>query len=457
MRFGIKGAALEGVRIADFCWLWAGAYATGLLALLGAEVIKIESMARLDPTRSMTLTMGRAFEGVDHSPVFNGINLNKLSIRLNLKEPKGVELAKRIVQVSDVAAENMRPGAMEKIGLGYDVLKEVKPDIIMLSSSAFGGEGPMRRYGGYAPSFACYSGVAHLTGYSDGPPNPLTGSTDLMSAATGAFAIIAALNHRQHTGQGQHIDMSSVESLTAFTGDAIMDYIMTGAVQSRVGNRDRIMAPHNCYRCHADDSGAASSPNPDNEWEAFCKKAGHPEWISEDEFSDTYKRWAENKEFGAESDKWVSIAIATDEEWRAFCDATGHPEWAVDERFADAYSRWKNQEELDRLIGDWTINYTHYEVTDILQKAGVAAMPSLSNEEIFSDAHFKERGLATEVQHPDMGRQVVLGPPWRFSESPAGVTRFAPLFGEHNEYVFGELLGMPKKEINQLTEEGVIY
>lgn len=400
--------ALEGVRIADFCWLWAGAYATGLLALLGAEVIKIESMARPDPSRKMTLTIGQAFEGVDHSPVFNSINLNKLSVRLNLKQPEAVVLAKKIVQISDVASENMRPGVMDSIGLGYEVLREVKPDIIMLSSSSFGSEGPLRRYGGYAPSFACYSGLAHLTGYSDGPPNPLTGSTDLMSATTSAFAIMAALNHRQHTGQGQHIDMASVESLAVFTGDALMEYIMNGRVQSRNGNHDRIMAPHNCYRCRGED-------------------------------------------------KWVSIAVATDEEWQAFCNAAGHPEWASDERFADAYSRWKNERELNDLIGEWTVNYTHYEVTEILQKAGVAAMPSFSNEEIFSDPHFKARELAVEVEHPSMGKQVVLGPPWRFSETPARVTKSAPTIGENNEYVFGEILGMSGKEIARLMEEEIIY
>jgi benzylsuccinate CoA-transferase BbsF subunit len=404
----MNGYALDGVRIADFCWLWAGAYATGLLALLGAEVIKIESMARPDPSRKMTLTVGQAFEGIDHSPIFNSINLNKLSVSLNLKKPEAVVLAKKIVQISDVASENMRPGAMDSIGLGYDVLKEVKPDIIMLSSSAFGAEGPLRRYGGYAPSFACYSGLAHLTGYSDGPPNPMTGSTDLMSATTSAFAIMAALNHRQHTGQGQHIDMASVESLAVFTGDALMEYIMNGRVQSRNGNHDRIMAPHNCYRCRGDD-------------------------------------------------KWVSIAVATDEEWQAFCNAAGHPEWASDERFADTYSRWKNERELNDLIGEWTVNYTHYEVTEILQKAGVAAIPSFSNEEIFSDPHFKARELAVEVEHPSMGKQVVLGPPWRFSETPARVTKSAPTMGENNEHVFGEILGMSGKEIARLIEEEIIY
>lgn len=401
-------SALQGVRIADFCWLWAGAYATGLLAFLGAEVIKIESMARVDPSRMMTLTIGRAFEGVEHSPVFNSINLNKLSVKLNLKQPKGVELAKKIIQISDVVTQNMRPGAMDNIGLGYDVLKEVKPDIIMLSSSSFGAEGPLRRYGGYAPSFAAYSGLTHLTGYSDGPPNPMTGSTDLMSATTSAFAILAALNHRQNTGQGQLIDLSSVESLAVFTGNALMDYTMNGRVQSRKGNRDDIMAPHNCYRCRGDD-------------------------------------------------KWVSIAVSTEEEWQAFCRVMGNPDWTRDEKFCDAYGRWKYQEELDRLVTEWTVTHTHYEVTEMMQKAGVAAMPSLSNQEIFSDPHFKERKLAVEVEHPTMGKQVVLGAPWKLSETPAKVTKASPVMGENDEYVFGELLGMPSSEIKQLMEEQVIY
>jgi benzylsuccinate CoA-transferase BbsF subunit len=404
----VTNVALEGVRVADFCWLWAGAYATGLLALLGAEVIKIESMARLDPSRHMTLTIGKAFEGVDHSPVFNSINLNKLSVRLNLKEPRAVELAKRVIQVSDVATQNMRPGAMERIGLGYESLREVKPDIIMLSSSAFGEGGPFRGYGGYAPSFAAYSGLSHLTGYADGPPNPMTGSVDLSSAATAAFAVIAALNHRQHSGQGQHIDLSSAESLAVFTGDALMEYVLNGRVQSRSGNDDRIMAPHNCYRCRGED-------------------------------------------------KWVSIAVSTDDEWRALCRVADRPKWARDERFSDPYLRWKNREEVDRLVTSWTVDYTHVEVTVMLQAAGVAAMPSFSNQEIFDDPHFNDRGMAAEVEHPKMGKQVVMGAPWRLTETPATVTKSSPLIGENDEYVFGELLGISTSEISHLMDERVIY
>ena len=401
-------ALLQGIRVADFTWLWAGAYATGLLAMLGAEVIKIESMNRVDQTRTMTFTIGKAFEGVENSPVFNSINLNKLSVKLNLKEPKAVEIAKRIVEISDVAAENMRPGAMEKLGIGYEVLKQLKPDIIMLSSSAFGAKGPFRTYGGYAPNFTCASGLAHLTGYSDGTPNPMTGSTDLMAAISGAFALVVALNHKQRTGRGQHIDVSSVESQSALAGNALMEYLIDGRVQHRIGNRDQIMAPHNCYPCRGEQ-------------------------------------------------KWVSIAISTPGEWRAFCNAIGSPAWTEEERFADSYMRWNNQDELDRLVSEWTITRTHYEVMELMQKAGVAAMPSLSNEEIVHNPHFKHRGISTTVNHPVMGEQVVFGVPWHFSRTPVKVTKASPIMGESNDYVFGELLGMSSDEIRRLVDEGVIY
>lgn len=400
--------ALEGIRIADFTWLWAGAYAIGILAQMGAEVIKIESLKRIDPSRSGSITTGQTFAGWDASSVFNNVNLNKLSVTLNLSHPKGVELAKQIVRISDVAAQNMRPGVFDRLGLGYEALVQVKPDIIMLSSSAYGATGPYREYTGFAPHFASFSGLAYMTGYPDGDPNTMTAANDIRSATTSAFAILAALNFRQRTGQGQHIDLSSPETLSVLIGDAIMDYTMNQRAPSRSGNRDAIMAPHNCYRCQGED-------------------------------------------------KWVSIAVATDEEWEALCQAMGNPEWTRNELFSDSYSRWQNQEQLDKHIEEWTINYSHYEVMEWLQASGVAAMPSFSAEELFSDPHLRERGITTEVEHPVLGKQVVFNPPWKFSEALARIEKASPLLGEHNEYVFGELLGMSKQEITRLKEEQVIY
>ena len=397
---------LEGVRIADFCWAWAGPYATMLLASMGAEVLKIESMQRLDHVRARALGFG-LFGGVDRSPFFNDLNLNKLSVTLNLSQPQAVELAKRMVSISDVASQNMRPGAMDRLGLSYEDLRKVKPDIIYLSSSACGATGPDREYIGYAPTFAALGGAVYLCGYPDAPPQGMTGSIDLRSAVASAFAILAALCYRQRTGEGQHIDLSSQEAITVLLGEALMDYTMNRRNQTRKGNHDDAMAPHSCYRCRGG--------------------------------------------------QWVTIAIATEEEWQTFCSAIGAPEWTKDQNFSDAYSRLKNQDELDRRVEEWTMNHTPYQVMEILQQAGVAAVPSFDSELLFTDPHLRERGLFEEVDHPLMGKRIVISPPWKLSDAPTPPSHHAPLMGEHNEYVFGELLGLSLKEIAELQERGIIY
>ena len=401
--------ALEGVRVADFSWVWAGPLATLLLSFMGAEIIKIESHTRVDQMRQGSITTGDSFSDFNASPIFNNANLNKKSVTINLKHPEGTELAKRIVAVSDLTIENMRPGVMDKLGLGYKDLVKVKPDIIMLSSSGFGSIGPYREYAGYAPIFAAFGGLAYLTGYEDGEPNTMSGVMDLRIGTASAFALLAALIHRQETGEGQYIDLSSSECISALVGSELLEYSMNKRSPYRCGNQDSIMAPHNCYRCKGDD-------------------------------------------------KWVSIAVATDEEWQAMCHVMGDPAWANDEAFSTAYSRWQHRTQLDKLIGQWTINHTHYEVMELLQHAGVAAMPSLSAEEILSaDPHVKARGLINEVEHPVMGKKVVINPSWKHSETPAKIHKASPLLGEDNEQVFGDLLGMSKEEIAKLMEEKIIY
>ena len=403
----VRGA-LEGIRVTDFTWVWAGPYATQLLAFMGAQVIKVESMRSLDTARIQSITTGQRFANPDESTVFFNINLNKLSVVLNLSKPRAVELARQMIKVSDVVAQNMRPGTLERLGLGYEVAREIRPDIVYLSSSAFGTTGPYWNYTGYAPGFAAFSGIAQVCGYSDGSPNTMSGATDLMSAASSAFAVLAALNHRARTGQGQHIDLSSPESLSVLIGDIIMDYTMNRRIQGRMGNRDSIMAPHNVYRCRGED-------------------------------------------------RWISIAVATDEEWQALCQVLGHQEWASDPRFADAYSRWQHQEEIDPHLARWAANHTPYEAMEILQKMGVAATPSMSADYLFTDRHLKERGFTAEVEHPMIGRKTVIGPPWKLSETPASVGGPSPLLGQHNRYVFGDLLGLDSEEIARLEQEGVLY
>ena len=401
-------SALSGIRVADFTWAWAGSYSMMLLAILGAQVIKIESRQRVDNARHQFSLSLPANAEIDEGHVFHQLNVNKLSVSLNLTHPRARELAKKIISVSDIVAENMRPGAMERLGLGYSELVKINPDIIMLSSSARGGTGPECNYAGYAPNQSAVAGWSHLTGYADGEPTTLHATPDLTNATMTAFYVLSALHHRFKTGQGQHIDASQVEILACSIGDVVMEYTMNGNVPSRDGNRDQKMSPHNCYRCQGDD-------------------------------------------------KWVSIAVSADEEWQALCHALDNPDWSRDERFADAYSRWQNRDELDKLVQAWTIEHRHYELMESLQRIGVAAIPSFSSDELLSDPHLNERGFFQELMHPVVGKVTVLGPPWKLSETPAQIVRHAPLLGQDSNYILGEILGMPRNEIGYLVEERVIY
>jgi len=404
----MKDGPLHGVRITEFTSAWAGPYATCLLGFLGAEIIKVESRRRIDHARVTSFTAGRVFSGPDESPVFNTLNLNKLSVCLNLSRPKAVEIAKQLVKKSDVVVENMRPGVIARLGLDYAALREVKPDIVYISSSACGQTGPHREYVGYAPNFAATAGLSFITGYEDWPPSILSGAIDLRSATTAAFAILAALLYRQRTGEGQYIDLSSQEAIAMLNSDALMDYMMNRRIRKRNGNKDDRMAPHNCYRCRGDDN-------------------------------------------------WISIAVANDQEWRALCSVMGKAELAQDERFATGGMRSKNQDELDQLISDWSKEREYYEVMHDLQKAGVAATPSLSNEALFCDPHIKERGVFVEIEHPVLKKDWVTAPPWRLSDTPAGIRRHSPLLGEHSHQIFEQLLGMSREEIEKLEEEQVVY
>jgi len=404
----MNGGPLKGVRLTEFTSAWAGPYAACLLGFLGAEIIKVESRMRLDHSRKLSFSTGKQFSGPDESEVFNNINLNKKSITLNLKSPRAIDLAKKVVAVSDAVVENMRPGVMPRLGLGYDALREIKPDLIYLSSSACGQKGPEREYVGYAPTFAALGGVSYITGYEDWPPSNFMGAIDLRSATTAAASILAALVQKQRTGKGQYVDMASQESIAVLIGDVILDYVMNQRIQTRRGNKGYRIAPHNCYRC-------------------------------------------------AGEDKWISIAVATNREWEGLCSAMGRLDLLEDQRFAIPEDRYKNQDELDRMISDWTMDKEGYELMECLQKAGVAAAPTLSSEGLFNDPHIRDRGVFRQVEHPVIGKDWVIAPPWRLSETPAQINRHAPLLGEHNEYVFGELLGMSAGEIERLKQEKVIY
>ena len=404
--------ALSGVRVLDLTNLLAGPFPSLLLASLGAEVIKIESLTQLDAARRPPY----AYDDPDASPVFNTINLNKLSVQLNLKQKDAIGLVRSLVSVSDAVVENMRPGVMDRLGVGYEELRRINPTLVFASITGAGGSGPESSYPGYAPAFNALSGLGHLTGYSDGPPAELHDSIDCRVGATAAFAILSGLFHRVRTGEGQFLDLSSRESIAMFTGEALMDFSMNGlrngagnaTYAHRRGNQSPEMAPHGCYPCKGKDA-------------------------------------------------WVTIAVSCDAEWQALCGASGHPEWASDPRFADVTSRLKNQESLDLLIQVWTQTKTPDEATKLLQSAGVAAAPSMTGKDLAEDPHLAARGAWQSVEHLVLGRQRVQGPPWILNATPASIHSPSPVLGQHNAFVYQDLLGMSEEEMLQLAGEEVIY
>lgn len=405
---GDKGTArpgpLSGIRVIDFTWAWAGPHGVQLLAMLGAEVIKIESMTRLDHSRVRSLMGGASTAGPDGAAIFGELNAGKLSLRLDLRKQKAQEIVHRLAALSDLAIQNMRPGALDRLGLGYESLRAVNPRIIMISSSAVGETGPERTYAGYAPIFAALSGIADITGYADGGPIPLSGAVDLRVGTAVAFAALVALHHRNQSGEGQNIDISSTELMSSLMGEAFLGYEMTGRVPRRMGNGDEIMAPHGCYPC-------------------------------------------------AGENQWVSIAIGNEEEWCALRGAIGAQE-LQDPALEDPGVRRQRQDRLDSVIADWTRQRSVGAVTENLQRLGVAAAAVLRPSDVAADPHVRERDVMQPIDHPVLGQRLVVGPPWRMEG--AAIRMRAPLIGEHAGYVLGGLLGMETEEIEALERDGVL-
>jgi crotonobetainyl-CoA:carnitine CoA-transferase CaiB-like acyl-CoA transferase len=335
---------------------------------------------------------------------------NKYAITLDLSRPKGAEIYKRLVAISDVVIENFAPGVMNRMGIGYDVLKKVKPDIIMISASGLGAVGPYKNYAGFGTSISAMTGMLALQGYPGDDPmikTVLPVWSDNVAACTVAFTAIAALHHRRKTGEGQFIDISQAEAFLPHMGEVILDYTMNKRLPEVMGNRDHSMAPQGCYPCRGED-------------------------------------------------QWVVISISSDGQWQAFCRVTGNPSWAADERYADVLGRFRHQDELDRIIGEWTARHTNYDVMHLLQEEGIAAAPVMTSMDLFADPHLAARGFFAELTHREAGTHRYPGAAYQFSKTPVSIRIPPPCLGEHNEYVYGKLLGMSQGEITKLTEEKLI-
>ncbi len=396
---------MRDIRVANFGWFWGAPMLGHLFADLGAEVVRIETWSNVDKVRTSSMAMTDTY---GESYFFHNLMRSQRSVSLDLSKPGALEIAKALIRQSDVVVENFRAGVFQRLGLGYEEVRRVRPDVVMLSLSAYGQEGPLRSASGFGSNLACFTGMDGLQGYSASEPRSFAIAVlDPFNGALAAFAVLAALRHRERTGQGQYIDMAQTESAIAMFGAPILDYVMNRRIHHAIANRDLAMAPHGVYPCR-----------------------GH--------------------------DQWLTIAVATDAEWAGLRAALGDPPWAHDPRFADSFRRLRHQDALDEAIASWTRQRDAYEAAFLLQRHGVPAFPALSGAQVYTDPHFLERESWVEVQHP-YGREHIYGIHWKMSGTPGRVRRPSPLLGMDNPYVFQELLGMREDETRALEAVKVMY
>jgi crotonobetainyl-CoA:carnitine CoA-transferase CaiB-like acyl-CoA transferase len=400
---------LEGIKIVDLTHVFAGPTCTRILADLGADVIRFESPGRLDVTRNLIITEN---DGLDHpwlrASYFVIRNANKREMVIDLAQPEGIEIVKKLIADADVVAESFTPRVMENFGLSYASVKAIKPDIIMISLSGYGQNGPMRDFVAYGMGLEPASGIASITGYREGPPiRSGLSFTDPYSGFMGAGAVLTALAYRRRTGKGQYIDLSEQEAAIPVMGASLMEYQMNQRLRPRNGNRSDWAVPQGCYRCAGDD-------------------------------------------------RWVVISCANDAEFERLVGAMGRTSWLTDDRFSTVTARHAHHDELDAAITEWTSQRDHYAVMHTLQAAGVKASAVLNGKEALLDPQFTARKQFDAVDQPALGKRLLQKHvAARFTRFDTGPRRHAPTLGEHNEEVLKEL-GYSDEEIAALQEAGTI-
>ncbi len=400
--------ALAGVKVLDFSWAVAGPLATKMLAVHGATVVKVESNLRLDGTR-----VGPPFRGKpsrNGSAYYTDVNASKLSITLNMGTKEALGVASRLAAWADVVAENFSPGVMGRWGLGYDDLKQIKPGIVMVSSSMQGATGPNASHIGLGQTLGALVGINHFTGWPDREPIGMAHPyTDVISPWLAASAVIAALEHRDRTGLGMWIDLSQFEAAIHMMAPAFLDYAANGRNEERIGNRSPYFSPHGVYKCRGE------SPQGD----------------------------------------WVALAATSDAEWEGFRRALGSPVWAADERFSTMLGRVRNAGEIDRLVESWTLGLTPGEAVARLQREGVPASVVATARELHADPQLAHIKQFVQVDHPRIGPHAHTHPSFWLSETPAEL-RPGALIGEHNDLVYKQFLGMTDEEYQRLEQAGVL-
>jgi len=398
--------ALEGIKVIDFSWSVVGPLAAKHLADHGAEVIRVESHTRPGINR-VSGPYKDDITSVDHTSLFSWFNTSKYGMSLNLSKARSREVSHRLLKWTDVLIESFTPGTMERLGLDYETVKEIKPDIVYASTSCYGQNGPFADKPGFGQTATALSGITNMIGWPDGPTvaNAMP-HTDFINPPFLVTAIMAALDYRRRTGRGLYLDQSQTEAGVHFFAPPVMDYMANGRIMERSGNHYPHAAPHNVYPCEGDD-------------------------------------------------RWCAIAVFDDEEWKGFCEVVGNPEWATSSRFTTLSRRKENEEELDGLVSAWTANFTPEDLVSLLQERGIAAGVVMTMEELYKDRQLEHLGFRRYLDHPVVGVHAHIGPPFKLSATPDGQFT-SPCLGQHDAYIYKELLGYSDDEIADLLVEGVI-
>jgi crotonobetainyl-CoA:carnitine CoA-transferase CaiB-like acyl-CoA transferase len=397
-----------GVKVAEFAWVVVGPSSSRYLADHGATVVKVESHKRLDTNRVNSPFVGD-IPTPDNSMFFGRHNPNKFSVSIDLKHPNGMKLAWKLIKWADIVTESFSPGTMEKWGLGYDDIRKVRPDIIYYSSSMQGRGGPHSSYAGYGQNACNFSGFTEISGWPDRLPAPPYGAyTDYVSARFSAFALLAALAYRRRTGKGQYIEQSQFETSLHFLSPPIMEYQINGKIIGRNGNRLANASPHGVFQCQGDD-------------------------------------------------RWIAISVQNEDQWIRFCEAIGQSALAYQPEFKSLSDRKNHEDELEKLVTVWTSSCTSEQAEKILQTSSIPSNMVEKPSDVYKDPQLKSRHYFTVLDHPVMGNQK-FEPQSCFilSKTPRELNRPSPCLGEHNEYVFKELLGMSDEELAEHIIDGSI-
>jgi benzylsuccinate CoA-transferase BbsF subunit len=398
---------LHALKVLDFCWVAAGPMTTGYLAEYGATVVRVESRRRPDPLHSSPPVAQGNGQGV-RSGYYANYNANKYALGLNLGSPKAIAIVKRMVAWADLVTENFTPGTMERLGLGFDELRRIKPDIVLFSTSMLGRGGPNSKLPGFGAVLSSLSGLTGITGWPDrDPTNPYGAYTDFIAPRFAVSTILAALDHRRRTGQGQHIDMSQLESALQFIAPLVLDRANNGRETGRTGNRHEAAAPHGAFPCQGED-------------------------------------------------RWITITCMTDAHWEALKEVLGEPEWMDEERFSTLLGRKREEDALEALLAQATRSWDAEPLMQALQKAGVPGGMVHSNKGVIEDPQLAHRGHFVYYDKPDLGRHPVQRSEFRLSKAQAARNWPTPFIGEHTRQVCRDILGMHDSEIEPLIEEGVL-